>query len=106
MKEQTPMGDLIAIEYKRKSLMDAKSVPFYRMKRLSTKGVYDELFRGSMTPKMKSDLLRCRKIHGNALINDQKPYELIPVMDVDMIGTFKGAINPETRRLLISRVGV
>ena len=82
-------------EYK-ESLMDADSVPFYRMK-VKLKKEIVTLGVPGISPKMKVGRYVMPE-DWNELINDPDTITIDTRNDYEYeVGTFKGAINPETK---------
>lgn len=83
------------LEYK-ESLMDAEGVPFYRMK-VKLKKEIVTLDVPGISPKMKVGRYVMPE-DWNALINDPETITIDTRNDYEYeVGTFKGAINPETK---------
>ncbi len=88
-------GRFDRMEYK-ESLMDAKGVPFYRMK-VKLKKEIVTLGVPGISPKMKVGRYVMPE-DWNALINDPETITVDTRNDYEYeVGTFKGAINPETK---------
>ena len=83
------------LEYK-ESLMDADSVPFYRMK-VKLKKEIVTLGVPGISPKLKAGRYVMPE-DWNELINDPETITIDTRNDYEYeVGTFKGAINPETK---------
>lgn len=83
------------LEYK-ESLMDADSVPFYRMK-VKLKKEIVTLGVPGISPKLKTGRYVMPE-DWNELINDPETITIDTRNDYEYeVGTFKGAINPETK---------
>lgn len=83
------------LEYK-ESLMDADSVPFYRMK-VKLKKEIVTLGVPGISPKLKTGRYVTPE-DWNELINDPETITIDTRNDYEYeVGTFKGAINPETK---------
>ena len=88
-------GRFERLEYK-ESLMDAQGVPFYRMKVKLKKEIVTMDVPG-ISPKMKVGRYVMPE-DWNALINDPETITIDTRNDYEYeVGTFKGAINPETK---------
>ncbi|MGB0225860.1 MAG: rhodanese-related sulfurtransferase [Litorivicinaceae bacterium] len=88
-------GRFDRLEYK-ESLMDAEGVPFYRMK-VKLKREIVTLGVPGISPKMKVGRYVMPE-DWNALITDQETITIDTRNDYEYeVGTFKGAINPETK---------
>ena len=88
-------GRFDRLEYK-ESLMDAEGVPFYRMKVKLKKEIVTMDVPG-ISPKMKVGRYVMPE-DWNALINDPETITIDTRNDYEYeVGTFKGAINPETK---------
>ena len=88
-------GRFDRLEYK-ESLMDAEGVPFYRMK-VKLKKEIVTLGVPGISPKMKAGRYVTPE-DWNALITDPETITIDTRNDYEYeVGTFKGAINPETK---------
>ena len=88
-------GRFDRLEYK-ESLMDAEGVPFYRMK-VKLKKEIVTLGVPGISPKMKAGRYVTPE-DWNALITDPETITIDTRNDYECeVGTFKGAINPETK---------